>query len=136
MRLAATGLIMDSEKRILLLKRSNYTKAFPFAWTFPWWRWEEWETPEEIVIREVKEETWLDFAPIKVFENYETNHPWEKNWSVHIYRFIGDFSWKIKIQEEEADWYAWYTYEETKKLKMAFDYVEVIERLYDEWLVE
>ena len=128
MRLGWIWVIIDSEKRILLLKRSNYTKAFPLAWTLPWWRWKKWETPEEITIREVKEETWLDFIPKKLFHKSENMNSWEN-------RFLWSFSWKIKIQEE-ADWYAWYTYEETKKLQIAFDYVDVLKKLYKEWLIK
>jgi hypothetical protein len=35
MRPAGTGIIIDDMNRILLLKRSNYTKAFPHHWTMP-----------------------------------------------------------------------------------------------------
>jgi len=126
MRLAWSWILIDSKKRILLLKRSDYTKAFPNCWTIPWWRWEKWESAEEIVVREVLEETGLDFIPKQLFEKTEIENSWE---IILSNRFLWEFSWRIKIQEEEADWYGWFTYEECKKLKIAFDYKRVINEL-------
>jgi len=133
MRPAWTWIIIDEMNRILLLKRSNYTKAFPHHWTMPGGRWESWENPEEIVVREVEEETWLHFTPTKLFHVSENKNGDE---TVKAHRFIWTWNWKINIQEEEADWYAWYTCEETKSLKIAFDYAEVIEKLYNDWLIK
>jgi 8-oxo-dGTP pyrophosphatase MutT (NUDIX family) len=129
MILSAVALIIR-ENRILLTKRSNYTKMFPHYWTLPGWKWDKNETPEDVVIREIKEELWVDFQIGKLFfhENIEFN--WEP-WSVN--RFIGDYKWKLSMQEEEIDWYAWYTFEETKDLKIAFNHTEVIKRAYEEW---
>lgn len=133
MRPAWTWIIIDEYKRILLLKRSNYTRAFPHYWTMPGWRWEAWENPEDIVIREVQEETWLSFSPNKLYCTNETENSGE---IVHAHRFLWSWKWKMNIQEEEADWYAWYTYEETKSLKIAFDYPNIIEKLYSDWLIK
>lgn len=133
MRPAGTGIIIDDMQRILLLKRSNYTTAFPHHWTMPSGRWEAGEKPEEIVVREIEEEVWLGFKPTKLFHVSDQVNGSE---TVKAHRFIGDWSWKISIQEEEADWYAWYSYEETKSLKIAFDYADVVELLYKEWLIK
>lgn len=133
MRPAWTGIIIDATSRILLLKRSNYTKAFPYHWTMPGGRWEADENPEEIVVREVLEETGLAFTPEKL---YHTSEQKNTNEIVKAHRFIWTWTGNISIQEEEADWYAWYTYEETKSLQIAFDYAEVIEQLYTDWLIK
>ena len=132
MRLAWTWIIIDKNKRILLTKRSNYTKAFPGYWCIPWWRWEIWETAEEIVIREIKEEVWLDFKPTKVFHACKVNNNWE---DILSNRFIWNYSWKINIQEEEIDWYAWYKYEEIKDLKIAFNHIKTLDKLHNEDLI-
>lgn len=132
MRLAWTWIIIDENKRILLLKRSNYTSAFPYHWTMPWWRWEKWEITEEIAIREVKEETNLDFIPSKLYNEYKVENSWEMT---HSHRYLWTYSWKIDIQTDEADWYAWYTYEETKNLKIAFNYADIIEMLHKDNLI-
>lgn len=133
MRPAWTWILIDRYNRILMLKRSNYTKAFPHYWTIPGWRWEPWENPKEIVVREIKEETNLDFTPSSLYETSQQENSWELT---HSHRFLWKYEWEIKIQEEEADWYAWYTYEETKNLKIAFDYTEIIEKLYKDWILK
>lgn len=128
MRTWASWIIIKN-KKILLLKRGNYTKAFPWFWTFPWGRQENLESAEEIVVREVYEESWLLFTPEKLYQKSIV-----KNWNEDIlsYRFIGSFIWDIVVQYEEADGYAWYTYEETKNLNIAFDYKEVLDMLRDD----
>lgn len=129
MRIWAAGVILK-DKRILLTKRSNYTKAFPMHWTFPGGRWEWNELPEELVIREVKEEINLNFTPTKLFQSGIIENSWEP---IKTHRFLWTFEWTIKIQEEEVDGFAWYTYEETLNLKIAFDYDEVLKKLHNEW---
>ena len=133
MILAWTWIVIDDKYRVLLLKRNEYTDAFPHYWTMPAWRWEEWENWEEAAIREVEEETGLKFTPEKLYQKSEQENSWE---IVHAHRYLWTWKWTIKVQVEEADWYAWYTYEETKHLKMAFDYAEVIEKLYNDWLIK
>jgi ADP-ribose pyrophosphatase YjhB (NUDIX family) len=129
MRIWAAWIIIKN-KRILLTKRSNYTKAFPMYWTFPGGRWNDWETPEEVVVREIKEEINLNFIPTKIFQSNIIDRSGEK---ISTNRFLWTFSWNIQIQEEEVDWFAWYTYEETLDLKIAFDYPEILKKLNEEW---
>lgn len=133
MRLAASWILTDSKQRLLLLKRSDYSDLFAHHWIIPGWRWDPWETAEEIVVREVKEESGLDFVPTKLYHSFEQN-----NLSEHVqsHRYLWTWSGKVDICTKEADGYAWYTYEETKNLKIAFDYAEVIEKLYNDWLIK
>lgn len=49
-----------------MIKRSAYTKAFPGHWGMPGGRADGDETPEQAVVREVKEETGLSFQPEKL----------------------------------------------------------------------
>ena len=132
MKLTWVWIIIDEKNRIFLAKRSNYTNTFPWFWNLPWWRWDLNETAEQIVIREVKEEIWLDFEPTRLFHDCITQHSWI---DVLSSRFLWKYSWKITIQEEEIDWYAWYSYEEIKDLKIAFNHMETIEMLKEEWLI-
>jgi len=122
MVLAASGIILQN-KKILLLKRSNYTKNYPKHWGCPGGRAEEGETAEQNVIREVKEECNLDFTPTSILKK----GVWQDR---YYYRFLGNWTGKIKIQELEVLDYNWFSYKEAIKLKLSFDYKEVIELLY------
>ena len=122
--LAASGIILK-EQKILLIKRSNYTKIYPGFWACPGGRAESGETAEQNVIREVKEEVNLNFKPTEIL----TTATWQNRF---LYRFLGTWSGTIKIQEEELTDFGWFTYEEAKKLELAFDYPHVLD-LLREW---
>jgi len=119
--LAASGIILK-DKKILLIKRSNYTKIFPGYWACPGGRAEAGETAEQNVIREVKEEVNLNFKPTEIL----TTATWQNRF---LYRFLGTCSGIIKLQEEEVTDFGWFTYAEAKQLNLAFDYAHVIELL-------
>jgi len=127
MVLAASGIILQN-KKILLLQRSNYTKNYPEFWGCPGGRAEEGETAEQNVIREVKEECNLDFTPTLILKK----GIWQDR---NYYRFLGNWSGEIKIQELEVLDYNWFSYKEAIKLKLSFDYKEVIELLYKKQLI-
>lgn len=121
MILAASGIILQ-EKKILLLQRSNYTQNYPGYWGCPGGRAEPNETPEQNVIREVKEECNLNFYPSEIIKT----GIWQNR---KFYRFLGTWNGNIKIQEEEVNDYNWFTYQEAKQLKLSFDYAEIVELL-------
>lgn len=127
MILAASGIILQN-KKILLLQRSNYTENYPGFWGCPGGRAEKGETAEQNVIREVKEECNLDFKPSKIFKS----GIWQDR---NYYRFLGEWTGEIKIQEEEVLNYNWFKFNEAIKLDLSFDYKEVIELLYKKQLL-
>ena len=127
MVLSASGIILQN-KKILLLQRSNYTQMYPGFWGCPGGRAEKNETAEQNVIREVKEECNLDFTPIEIIK---TGVWLEKKY----YRFLGNWSGEIKIQEEEVLDFNWFTFEKAMQLQLAFDYKEIIELLYKKKLL-
>jgi len=122
MILAASGIILQ-EKKILLLQRSNYTENYPGFWGCPGGRAEKDETAEQNVIREVKEECNLDFLPTSIIKT----GIWQDR---KYYRFLGNWSGQIKIQEEEVLDFNWFNYKKAIKLNLSFDYKEIIEILY------
>tara|TARA_B100000508_G_C11238694_1_gene170585 strand:+ start:22 stop:405 length:384 start_codon:yes stop_codon:yes gene_type:complete len=122
MILAASGIILQDQK-ILLLQRTNYSQNYPGFWGCPGGRAEKGETAQQNVIREVKEECNLDFTPTSILKT----GVWQDR---NYYRFLGNWSGEIKIQELEVANYNWFTYREANRLQLSFDYKEVIEILY------
>ncbi|MBN2101258.1 MAG: NUDIX hydrolase [Candidatus Aenigmarchaeota archaeon] len=126
MELTASGIILK-DKKILLIKRGKDAPEYPDYWTIPGGIGESGESPEEIAIREIKEEVGLDFVPESIFKI--TYADWKKK-----YRFLGKWSGEIKLQKAESSRWGWFSYEETKNLKFAFDYRNVVEKLHEEGL--
>jgi 8-oxo-dGTP diphosphatase len=124
----AVSAIILKNKKILLIKRSNYTKVFPGTWSCPGGRGDEGETIKETVIREVKEEVNLDFKPEKLFKKGKFKNR-------DLFRFLGKWTGNIKTQEKEVLEYNWFSYEEAIKLDLGFDYKEIIEMLHKEELI-
>ena len=127
MVLSASGIIIQ-RKKILLLQRSNYTQLYAGFWGCPGGRAEPGETAEQNVIREVKEECNLDFLPTEIIKTGD----WQGR---KFYRFLGNWTGNIKIQEEEVVDYNWFTFNETQKLQLAFDYREIVDLLHYKSLI-
>jgi 8-oxo-dGTP pyrophosphatase MutT (NUDIX family) len=121
--------IILKDKKIFLQKRSNYTKVFPLCWIVPGGRSEVEEKPEETVVREVKEETNLNFKATKLY--------YRSTWKDRdCFRFLGEWNGEIKIDTEEVLEYGWFSYKEALELKLAFDYDKIIHKLFDDGLIE
>ena len=127
MKTASAAII--SNNKILLVKRINTTQLFPEHWVFPGGRPEDGEEPEQTVVREVKEETNLDFEPVEVFMKGQFIDR-------EMFRFIGSWSGDIKIQESELTDFKWFTYKESIQLKLGFDYKEALDILYNRGLIK
>lgn len=127
MILAASGIILH-DKKILLLQRSHYTENYPEYWGCPGGRAEVGETAEQNVIREVKEECNLDFIPTEIIKT----GIWQDR---KYYRFLGNWTGEIKIQNLEVLNYDWFSYDEASKLNLAFDYREIIQLLKNKQLL-
>jgi len=126
--ITAWAIVIDSEKKILLVKRASDKKLFPNAWSFPGGKQEEWESLYETVVREVKEETWLDLVS---FEKYLFNGHTPQNTRSINHLYIGKAEW-ILIPETEAKRYS---YDEIKWLEIAFNQTEIIEKLHSDWML-
>jgi len=104
-------------------------ETFSGYWTFPAGRIKSTDPSlEATAVREVKEETNLDFVPEKRFNFYES-HGYGKRFISLIH--LGTWTGEVKILRlEEVSQFGWFTYEETKTLDLAFAYREVIEDLH------
>ena len=120
--------IIIKNKKILLVKRSGYTTTYPHVWACPGGRGNKGETPEQVTIREIKEELSIDFKPTKLFSIGQ--HKTRKT-----YRYLGEFTGEIIPNKEEITEYNFFTYKEAKKLEFGFDYKDIIEKLHKEGLI-
>lgn len=127
MKTASAAIISD--KKILLVKRIKNTQLFPEHWVFPGGRPEDGEEPEQTVVREVKEETNLNFEPVEIFMVGRFTDR-------EMYRYLGTWTGKIKIQEEELSDFEWFTYNEACQLKLGFDYKEALDILLKRALIK
>lgn len=131
MRITAAAIILKAGK-ILLIKRTAYSKAYPHCWCCPGGRGEPGESPEQAVVREVREEIGLEFRPLKLFEKRES----EALGNQFVgYQFLGDWQGEPRLCEVEVAECRWFTYDEAIKLELAFNYREILEKLRKENLL-
>ncbi len=124
----ASAIILKDNK-VLLTLRSDNCSSYPNHWTMPGGKIELGETSIENVIREVKEEVNLTFKPTKLFSTFKWNN-------MKLSRFLGTWEGEIELEKSEATRYNFFTFKQTQKLELAFDYKQVIQRLFEEKLIK
>ena len=123
----AAGIILN-QNEILLVKRVENTLLFPGHWACPGGKAEANESPEDNAVREIKEETNLDFVPTELLLiSYFHDRK--------MYRFSGNWSGNIKLQEEEITDYGWFTFHNAMQLIFAFDYLDILKELQKKSLI-
>lgn len=131
-KIAGSAAILD-KGRILLLRRTERASTFPGHWTFPSGGIEETDSSvRDTVIREVKEETNIDFLPNRRWNFYESTANGKRYFAlIHL----GEWSGEIRAQETEVAEWGFFTYKETLALQLAFAYREVLDDLYSAKLI-
>lgn len=130
-RVAGAAAIIKDEK-ILLLKRSMNSTNHPGRWTFPAGGVEPNDASmEACVIREVKEETNLDFTPTDKFRFYDGMINGIRYISLV---YLGNFTGNLKIDIESDD-AGFFSYEETLTLEVAFSYPETLKDLREAGII-
>jgi mutator protein MutT len=115
LNIAVTAIIVNKENKVLITKRSGSKKKWPGKWTVPGGKLEmedfigtpteinnQWyNTLENCVIREVREEVGLEINNIEYLCNIAIP-------DTLIISFVAQArTEEVKLQEEEADAYAW-----------------------------
>lgn len=101
--------IFNNENKILLLKRSEKTNWCPDCWALVGGKIEKNETPEQGLVREVKEETQINLTKYKIKKIIKIDNVLEY---LYLSKVDNDF---VELNGEHSD-YGWYTLEEIKKL--------------------
>ncbi len=132
-----TAIIVKNGK-FLITQRSKAKKRFPGMWTVPGGKLETddyinlpkdtenywYNILEQVLRREVKEEVGIEIDNIEYITSLATVHS-DSNPSLVISCKADYLSGQIKLQEEEADKYAWVDLEGAKGYKL-------IDGIYDE----
>jgi 8-oxo-dGTP pyrophosphatase MutT (NUDIX family) len=122
--------LIIKDKKILLNLRAKGVEKFPSYWGFPGGKNDDGETPEEAVVREVKEEIGLDFKVSSLFLT-------SKGASGKVYSYLGSESGEVKLQKEEVDEISFFSYSGAIGLNLAFSYTtEVLNELKEKNLIE
>ena len=122
MKDAASIILFDRNKKILLQLRTKDAPVSPSKWGFFGGSVEENETPLEAVKRECYEELEYDLKkPLLILEMKRTNR------IAYVFAEKYDFSKKLNLKEGEA--MKWFSVEEAKKLDSPNLVKEVLKKL-------
>lgn len=127
----AGAIIIDNLKnpsKVLLTQRN--IPPFKGLWCFPGGHIDPYEKGLDAVVREVKEETGLDYQP-HFFNYFDEIFPEGKAHNV-VLMFYGTTSGEINIQEEEVSDIKWVSFDEALKMKLAFTHSQVLEAFLKE----
>ena len=114
MKKAVLGIIIKDWK-ILLAMKKRWFWAGKYNW--PWWKIERWETPEQAMIREAKEEVWIDILKQSRIGKLYFCFEWKSDWDFEVDLFlIEDFKWNPTETEEMRP--QWFDIEEIPYNKM------------------
>ena len=119
--------IIEKEGKFLVIMRLH--EPFKGFWALPGGHIDPGETPEQAVIKEVKEETNLDFKP-EFFMEVEESFP-EYDWHALVKVFKGSFSGEEKILDEtEIEELKWVSKEEIDSLMIGFNHKKLLMKFW------
>ena len=113
---------INQKIKILLTHRDHY--PFNNKWCIPGGHIEKQESVYDAVVREIKEETELDFKG-KFFKYFEELFP---DISIHnvVLVFIGTATGKLPNRTNEVDEFLWIDLNEALKINLAFNHNEIL----------
>lgn len=102
------SLFLIKEGKIFLLKRKN-SSYYDWFWWLPAWRLEDWEFITAWILREVKEEIWIDLNPEKLSKPMIVHHINSNRQVIRVYFMCKEFDQTPFNAEpekcEEARWF-------------------------------
>tara|TARA_R110000824_G_scaffold102639_6_gene244157 strand:- start:2821 stop:3225 length:405 start_codon:yes stop_codon:yes gene_type:complete len=118
----AVVVILDENKKVLILKRPDFAHWAPLLWGLPGGKMEEGEAPLDTAIRETKEETNLDVEDLKVLK-LDVDIP------VAAY-YTSTYEGEVRLDFEHDDW-TWASRVEIEEHDLAPDVL----KMYD-WVLK
>ena len=104
------AIIVNDKNEVLLLKRNANSRMHPGSWTRPGGAMEVGETPEEAVVREVKEETGIDVEIVRFLEMaHDIDNEKNKYWVAlgFLARHVGGEV--INVEPDKHDDIRWFS---------------------------
>ena len=127
MKRKGTSIIfVNDERQILLLLRDNISSIpYPNMWDVPGGHVEKDETPEECIVREMKEEMNLALDGFKFFSKIEFDDRIE-----HTFWASANFDVE-EIELNEGQKLKWFTKDEAKQTQLAYGFNRIVENFYN-----
>jgi len=123
MPIATVAAIIKSDEGKILLTRRN-VEPFKGQWCLPGGHIDQNENVKDAVVREVKEETGLDFEG-EFFDYFDEIVP-ERDWHAVVMVCTGKGLGKIATQESEVTDIRWLSLEEACSLQLAFGHNKIL----------
>jgi len=120
MKEVSRAIIIDDEGRVMLGKRARGTAAGLYGLIGG--KPDQDESPQEAIIREVKEETGLDFEPFPYLEMLDSSSDPNEPWMV--YYFVGTVSGELELEPNEVAAIVYLSENELGTVQIAFDHRE------------
>ncbi len=121
----ANLIIVNNKDEIFLAKRSENEKHFAGYRSIPWGKVEDWESIEEALHKEIKEELSVEISNYKKFGIYDYDM---NNWVlVKANYFVGEIIWDISLDPNElSEWKRFHINNKILDLKLAFNHIEIL----------
>jgi len=117
------AIIKNDEDKILLTRRN--VEPFKDQWCLPGGHIDANEKALDAVIREAMEETGLEFEP--EFVAYLDEIVPEHDWHAVVLVFAGKGTGELAAQEREVIDIGWFSLEEARSLRLAFEHNKILE---------
>lgn len=128
-RVVAKVIVVDSEHKILLLRRSETDARRPLQWDIPGGHTDEYELAEEAAVRETREEASIELHARNLQLVYAVSAVVQDDLNVTWLFFIGRTNEEEVVLSPEHTEYSWEHLDnaiekvEYKRQKYAFEYV-------------